>query len=329
MPNPRLDVTGLGNAIVDVLARVDDSFIERHGLDKGSMALIDEAQADKLYLELSDTVEQSGGSAANTMAGLAALGGNGAYIGKVADDTLGQAFTRDIKQVGTSFATQPLKGGAPTARCMVLVTADAQRTMNTYLGACTELTPADVDTTLIADSKVTYLEGYLWDKPHAKEACLTAMKAARAAGREVALSLSDPFCVDRHRKEFNDLIDHHVDIVFANEAEICSLCETNDLQGAAANIRTRTKIAALTRSEDGALLVSGAEFVEAKAEPVDKVLDTTGAGDLYAAGFLFAYTRGKSLAECGRWGALCAAEVISHFGARPEQPLAAYVSARL
>ncbi len=329
MPNSRFDVTGLGNAIVDVLARTDDTFLERHGLSKGGMALIDQAQADKLYLELQNTVEQSGGSCANSVAGIAALGGSCAYIGKVAKDALGQAFTQDIQQTGAHFESRPLEGGAPTARCIVLVTPDAQRTMNTYLGACTELTPADVDTSVIADSKITYLEGYLWDKPHAKEACLAAMKAARAANREVALSLSDAFCVDRHRQEFNDLIDHHVDIVFANEAEICSLCETNDLSGAAANIRSRCKVAALTRSADGALLISGSEFVEMVAEPVDQVIDTTGAGDLYAAGFLYAYARGKSLAECGRWGALCAAEIISHFGARPEQPLAEFVTARL
>lgn len=323
------DVIGLGNAIVDVLASTDDAFLERHALSKGSMALIDLARADALYSELDNTVEQSGGSAGNTLAGIAALGGQGAYIGKVADDDLGRSFTRDIQQLGTHFQTEVLRGGAPTARCIVLVTPDAQRTMNTYLGACTELSPKDVDLELIRAGQITYLEGYLWDKPQAKEACLTAMKAARAAGRRVALSLSDPFCVDRHRKEFNDLVDQHVDLLFANEAEACSLCESNDLRDAAENLRRRCGIAALTRSEDGALIVSADETLELPASPVQRVVDTTGAGDLYAAGFLFAYVRNKPLAECGTWGALCASEVISHFGARPEAPLAEWIRARL
>jgi sugar/nucleoside kinase (ribokinase family) len=328
MTPAQFDVVGLGNAIVDVIARTDDTFLQKHGLAKGSMALIDREQSDALYGELTNAIEKSGGSAGNTMAGLASLGAQGAYIGKVADDELGAAFAADMRGIGTHFDTAVLEGGAPTARCMVLVTPDAQRTMNTYLGACTELSPADVDASLIAGSQVTYLEGYLWDKPNAKEACLRAMQTARHANRQVAFSLSDPFCVERHRAEFLDLIDHHVDVLFANESEICSLYQQRDLESAARDARGKCKIAALTRSERGALLLSGDQTVEVPAEPVAEVLDTTGAGDLYAAGFLFALTRGKPLAECGRLGSLCAAEVISHFGARPEQPLDAWVADR-
>lgn len=329
MKTAQYDVTGLGNAIVDVLARTDEAFLERHQLKKGTMALIDQDQADALYAELQDAVEKSGGSAGNTLAGFAALDGKGAYVGKVADDALGQAFTRDIRDVGLRFETAALSGGAPTARCLVLVTPDAQRTMNTYLGACTELGPADVDVELIANSEITYLEGYLWDKPQAKEACLLAMNTANAAGRRVALSLSDPFCVERHRRDFIELVQHHVDVLFANEAEICALYQCNDLGAAARTVRDLCEVAALTRSEDGALVVTPDETFEIEAEPVSRVVDTTGAGDLYAAGFLFALTQRYSPAECGRWGALCAAEVISHFGARPEAPLKEWVAKRL
>lgn len=329
MKTAQYDVTGLGNAIVDILARSDEAFLERHQLKKGTMALIEREQADALYAQLENAVEKSGGSAGNTMAGLASLGGKGAYVGKVANDALGQAFTRDIREIGLRFDTSALDGGAPTARCIVLVTPDAQRTMNTYLGACTELGPADVDLDLIRDSEITYLEGYLWDKPGAKEACLLAMNTAHAAGRRVALSLSDPFCVERHRRDFVELVQHHVDVLFANEAEICALYQCNDLSTAARTVRDLCEVAALTRSADGALVVTPEATFELPAEPVSRVVDTTGAGDLYAAGFLFALTHRYSPAESGRWGALCAAEVISHFGARPELNLKDWVAKRL
>ncbi len=329
MTKTKYDVTALGNAIVDVLARTDDAFLERHDLRKGTMALIDRHQADALYGQLNEPVERSGGSAGNTIAAIAELGATCAYVGKVADDALGAAFTEGMRASGTHFTTSPLHGGAPTARCIVLVTPDAQRTMNTYLGACTELSPSDVDEAVIQSSQVTYLEGYLWDKPHAKEACLKAMRAANAAGRKVALSLSDPFCVDRHRDEFLTLVKEHVDLLFANEAEICSLYRASDLGTAADAVRRDCEIAALTRSADGALLVNGDNTYEIAAEPVEQVVDTTGAGDLYAAGFLFGFTQQRTLPECGRLGALCAAEVISHFGARPEARLSTWIQGRI
>lgn len=329
MSTTEFDVTGLGNAMVDILAQVDDAFLERHQLIKGSMTLIDRGTADKLDQELSSSLERPGGSVGNTMAGLASLGGRGAYIGKVANDSLGRRFAEDLRKGGTHFATTPLDGQEPTARCVVLVTPDAQRTLNTYLGACTQLSPADVDRNVIENSHVTYLEGYLWDRPNAKEALLSAASLARAAGRRVALSLSDAFCVDRHRREFRELIKNHVDILFANESEILSLHECSDFEDAVRQTRDACPIAALTRSAKGAVLIAGDETVILPAHPVREVVDTTGAGDLYAAGFLHAYAQGKALRECGRWGAVCAAEVISHFGARPEVSLQGWVSEQL
>jgi sugar/nucleoside kinase (ribokinase family) len=325
----QFDVTGIGNAIVDILAEADEAFLERHDLAKGAMKLIDRSTADRLSLELNNALLRSGGSCANTMAGVAALGNKSAYIGKIADDDFGRAFSKDMQQGGIHFRTPPLVGKEPTARCIVLVTSDAQRTLNTYLGACAELTPADVDRNVVANSKVTYLEGYLWDRPHAKEALLYAAGIAHDAGRKIALSLSDAFCVDRHRREFRELIKDHVDILFANETEICSLHQMNDFEAAVRETRGLCEVAALTRSEQGAVLLRGTETHRVAAEPVTRVVDTTGAGDLYAAGFLAALTRERPLAECGRWGALCAAEVIGHFGARPEVPLAGWVSERL
>jgi sugar/nucleoside kinase (ribokinase family) len=293
------------------------------------MMLIDRSTSDRLSGGLTSPLLRSGGSCANTIAGVAGLGGKGAYIGKVADDEFGKAFSRDMQQAGIQFKTLPLVGKEPTARCIVLVTPDAQRTMNTYLGACAELTPADVDKSVIANSQVTYLEGYLWDRPHAKEALLYAADLAHNAGRKVALSLSDAFCVERHRREFRELIKDHVDILFANETEICSLHQVSDFEVAVRETRGICEVAALTRSEQGAVLLRGTETHRVAAEPVSRVVDTTGAGDLYAAGFLTAFTRERPLAECGRWGALCAAEVISHFGARPEVPLAGWLSERV
>lgn len=328
------DVVGIGNAIVDVLAQTDETFLQTHGLTKGAMTLIDGAAADKLYGELNTLtnggcVEKSGGSAGNTMAGLASLGARGAYIGKVANDALGTTFTNDLKALGTTFQTTPLLDSAPTARCLVMVTPDAQRTMATFLGACVELGPEDVDAEIIRNSAVTYLEGYLWDKPRAKEAFVKAATLAHEAGRKVALSLSDAFCVGRHRAEFQDLVAHHVDILFANETEILSLYERETFAQAAEHVRAHCEVAALTRSEKGSVIIAGSQAIEVPAFPVQRVVDTTGAGDLYAAGFLFGYTRKLGLTECAKIGSLAAAEVIGHFGARPETKLADWVGARM
>lgn len=316
-----LDVTGIGNAIVDVLTQADDAFISNEGLHKGGMALIDAARAEALYAKMGSGLEVSGGSAANTMAGIASLGGKGAFIGKVADDQLGEVFRHDIQAVGTTFDTAALSGGAPTARCLILVTPDAQRTMSTFLGACQDLGPDDIDEAVIRKSKVTYLEGYLWDPPKAKEAFLKAAEIAHAAGNKVALSLSDAFCVDRHRASFLELIDGHVDIVFANETEITSLFEVNSFDEAAKAIAGKVEVAALTKGEEGSVVLAGGETVAIPAAPIDKLVDTTGAGDLYAGGFLYGYCRGLSSYDCGRIGSLAAGEVISHFGARPEVSL--------
>ncbi|HZD26923.1 MAG TPA: adenosine kinase [Alphaproteobacteria bacterium] len=328
MAELRYDVTGIGNAIVDVLAHADDAFLAQHGLAKGHMTLIDEAQAEMLYSAMGPGTEASGGSAANTLAGLAGLGARTCFIGKVRDDELGRIFAHDIRAIGVDFETAPATSGPPTARCLIMVTPDAQRTMNTFLGACVELGPEDVDEELIAASAVTYMEGYLWDPPRAKEAFLKAMGAAHAAKRWVALSLSDGFCVERHRAEFRDLVEHHVDILFANEREIMSLYEVDEFDEALQAVRGHCEIAALTRSEKGSVIVSGEELHVIDAEPVDHVMDTTGAGDLYAAGFLGGVTQGYSLHDCGRLGAIAAAEVISHMGARPEADLKALAASR-
>lgn len=321
MAAPTLDVVGIGNAIVDVLAQADDAFIAAENLAKGTMTLIDEARAHALYGRMSAGVEASGGSAANTIAGIASLGGKAAYIGKVADDLLGKVFAHDLRATGVHYATAPLSGGPATARCLILVTPDAQRTMNTFLGASVEFQPGDVDGDLVAAAQVTYLEGYLFDRPLAKEAFRQAGEIAHRAGRKVSLTLSDPFCVDRHRADFRELIRGHVDILFANEAEICSLYETKDFDTAAAAVRREAEIAVLTRSEKGAMVVTPQDRVAVPAAPVARVVDTTGAGDLFASGFLYGFTRGKDLTHCARLGALCAAEIISHFGARPETRL--------
>lgn len=321
MTTPTLDVVGIGNAIVDVLAQADDAFIVGEKLAKGTMTLIDEARAHELYNRMGSGLEASGGSAANTIAGIASLGGKAAYIGKVADDLLGKVFAHDMRATGVRYDTQPLKDGPATARCLILVTPDAQRTMSTFLGASVEFQPGDVDRELVASAQVTYLEGYLFDRPLAKEAFRQAGAIAHQAGRKVSLTLSDPFCVDRHRADFRDLIRGHVDILFANEAEICSLYETKDFDQAATAVRAEAEMAVLTRSEKGAVVVTGKDRVAVPAAPVARVVDTTGAGDLFAGGFLYGFTRGKDLAHCAKLGALCAAEIISHFGARPETKL--------
>jgi len=315
------DVVGIGNAIVDVLAHSTDAFLARHSLPKGGMTLIDAHQAQRLYAEMGPGVECSGGSAANTMAGLASLGSRAAYIGKVHDDELGRVFRHDLTAAGVYFATPPMRKGPTTARCLILVTPDAQRTMQTYLGACTQLGPEDIDADLIAQSKVTYLEGYLFDPPAAKEAFTKAATLAHKAGRKVALSLSDGFCVNRHRAEFLDLVKNHVDILFANENEIGSLYQTVEFDDALQAMRGHCEIAALTRSEKGSVVLAGDEVHIIDAEADVAVVDTTGAGDLYAAGFLHGLATGRSLADCARLGGICAAEVIGHVGARPGQPL--------
>ncbi|MCW3477760.1 adenosine kinase [Limobrevibacterium gyesilva] len=320
MVSPRFDILGIGNAIVDVVAPVDEAFLSRHDMRKGAMALIDTATADRLYDAMPPAQESSGGSAANTCAVAAGLGAKVAYLGKVADDQLGRVFRHDIGVVGVHYPTPALTGGAPTARCLIMVTPDGQRTMNTYLGACVTFGEGDVDEALVADAAVTYLEGYLFDPPAAQAAFRRAAAAAHAAGRQVSLSLSDAFCVDRHRAAFRDLVAGHVDILFANEAEICSLYECNDFADAARLARADVALAALTRSEEGSIIVRGNETVTVAAVPT-KVMDTTGAGDAYAAGFLAGLTAGRPLAQCGHLGSFAAAEVISHYGARPQRDL--------
>ena len=320
-----IDVVGIGNAIVDVIAHGEDEFLAREGLVKGTMTLIDADRADALYRMMGPAIEASGGSAGNTMAGIASLGGTGAYIGKVRDDFLGRVYRHDITAAGVRFDTPAATAGPGTARCLILVTPDGQRTMNTYLGACVELGRADIDPDVIAAAQVTYLEGYLFDPPQAQEAFRKAAAIAHSAGRQVALSLSDPFCVGRHRAAFRDLVDGHVDILFANEAEICALYETDNFGAAAAAVRGHVAIAALTRSAAGSvILAEGAEHPVAAA-PVARVVDTTGAGDLYASGFLYGLTRALPPPVCGEIGSLCAAEIISHFGARPEVKLSELV----
>src|SRR5215469_3573452 len=327
MTEASIDVLGIGNAIVDVIANAEDAFLAREGLVKGTMTLIDAARADALYQMMGPAIEASGGSAGNTMAGLASLGGTGAYIGKVRDDLLGQIYRHDITAAGVRFETPAATSGPGTARCLILVTSDGQRMMNTYLGACVDLGPADIDPEIISASQVTYLEGFLFDPPQAQEAFRKAAAIAHAARRRVALSLSDPFCVGRHRAAFRDLVEEHVDILFANEAEICSLYETDDFAAAAAAVRGRVAIAALTCSAAGSLILADKAEHRIAAAPVARVVDTTGAGDLYASGFLYGLTRDLPLPICGEVGSLCAAEIISHFGARPEVELVTLVPA--
>jgi sugar/nucleoside kinase (ribokinase family) len=329
MSQARFDVVGIGNAIVDVLSKSQPDFLARHQLAPGSMTLIDNSQADALYSQMGPGMEMSGGSAANTLAGIASLGGKGAYIGKVKDDHLGKVFRHDLTAAGVTFDTTALVNGPSTARCLIFVTPDAQRTMTTYLGACIELGPNDVDSQVVADSKVTYLEGYLWDPPQAKDAFRKAIKIAHGAQRKVALTLSDAFCVGRYRAEFLDLLNGSVDILFANETEIMSLFEVNDFDAAVPLIRNRCEVAVLTRSAKGAMVVAGDKTHMVNAEPLGKVVDTTGAGDLYAAGFLFGYTQGYDHATSARIGSIAAGEVISHFGARPETALAELVKRHL
>jgi sugar/nucleoside kinase (ribokinase family) len=329
MKNARFDVTAIGNAIVDVLARADDALLAKHNLAKGAMSLIDTETAQRLYGIMGPGTERSGGSAGNTAAVIAGLGGRVAYIGKVADDQLGEVFTHDIRAIGVTYDTSPLKGGLPTARSLIFVTPDAQRTMQTYLGATTQLGVEDVNMDYITSSKVLYLEGYLWDQPRAKNAMREAAIKAQQAGVKVSLTLSDAFCVARFRDEFLELAEKHVDILFANESEILSLYQVDRFDDALQRVRKHCEIAALTRSEKGSVVVNGDEVHVIDAEKGVKVVDTTGAGDAYAGGFLYGYTQGYDLATCGRLGGLMAAEVISHLGPRPEADIKKLASAVL
>jgi sugar/nucleoside kinase (ribokinase family) len=322
MSTARYDVLGIGNAIVDVIARTEEDFLLKQGMHKGTMALIDETRAQAIYDAMGPAVEISGGSAANTIVGVASLGGRGAFVGKVRDDGLGHAYSHDIRAAGVTFATAAATAGASTGRCYVLVTPDGERTMNTYLGAAQDLHPDDIDAEMIGASLVTYLEGYLWDPKNAKDAFLKAAKIAHDAERSVALSLSDAFCVDRWRDEFLQLMrSHTVDLIFANEAELQSLYQTSDFDAAMAALRADIDTAVVTRSEKGCLVLSPDGIEAVPAFPVGRVVDTTGAGDLFAAGFLAGLARGADDRTCGRLGALAAAEVIQHLGARPETSL--------
>ena len=319
---PDYDVLCIGNAIVDIIAQCDDAFLETNGIVKGAMNLIDARRAELLYSRMGPAIEASGGSAGNTAAGIASFGGRAAYFGKVARDHLGGIFTHDIRAQGVAFDTRPLDGEPPTARSMIFVTPDGERSMNTYLGACIELGPDDVEAAKASGAKVTYFEGYLWDPPMAKEAIRRTAGLAHEAGREVAMTLSDSFCVDRYRDEFLDLMrSGTVDIVFANASEIKSLYQTDSFDEAVALIRKDCKLAAVTRSEHGSVIVRGAETVTIEAASIRELIDTTGAGDLYAAGFLHGYTQGLDLRHCGDLGSLAAGLVIQQIGPRPRQNL--------
>jgi sugar/nucleoside kinase (ribokinase family) len=322
MPTARFDVIGIGNAIVDIIARAEEDFLLMQGMNKGAMTLIDEARAQAIYDAMGPAMEMSGGSAANTIVGLSSLGARSAFIGKVKDDALGRAFAHDIRAAGVAYATPPAANGASTARCYVLVTPDGERTMNTYLGAAQALSPADIDADMVAASTVIYLEGYLWDPKDAKDAFVKAAEIAHRAERTVALTLSDAFCVDRWRAEFLHLMrSRTVDIIFANETELHSLYQTADFNTAVAALRADIGAAVVTRSERGCLVVGPHGTEAVPAFPVEQVVDTTGAGDLFAAGFLSGLARGADDRTCGGLGALAAAEVIQHLGARPERSL--------
>ena len=317
VPGIQYDVVGIGNALVDVIAHADDTFIGRNDLVKGSMTLVDTDRALFLYEALGGAIEMSGGSAANTMCGVASFGGSAAYIGKVSDDELGRVFGHDCRAVGVQFRPGAPADGTPTGRCIIVVTPDAQRTMNTYLGVSSLLCPTDIDTDTVAVGQVLYMEGYLYDRPEAKDAFRLAARVAHENDRLVSLTLSDSFCVDRHRADFRALVSDEVDLLFGNEDELMSLYEVESMDEALRAVRQDCSLAVVTVGADGCIVVTPDDVLRAPAQPVDHVLDTTGAGDLFAAGFLFGYTRHRSLAECAQFGAIGAAEVISHVGPRP------------
>ena len=318
------DIVGIGNAIMDIIAPVQDSFLADHNIQKGGMTLIDEATALSLSSALPQAgrVEVAGGSGSNTIAGAAMMGAKAAYIGLVANDAVGTRFTSGMRDSGVTYDVAPQAGGLATARCVIAVTPDGERSMSTFLGASTQFTSANLDEALVKSGKIVYLEGYLFDSDEAKAAFVKAAELAKAAGNKVALTLSDSFCVGRHRASFLHLVENHIDILFANEAELTSLFETDDFEAAIEAVSAFNILAAVTRSEKGSVIVNREERVNVAAEPVAKVVDTTGAGDQYAAGFLAAYSQNKPLPECGRWASLAAAEVISHYGARPERKIA-------
>lgn len=320
-----LDVVGIGNALVDVLTHEEESFIEAHGLAKGSMTLVDMERAEALYAAMGAGIEVSGGSAANTVSGIASFGGRAAYIGRVFDDQLGAVFGHDMRSTGVLFRAQPASDGPPTGRCLIVVTPDAQRTMNTYLGSSEFFGPEHVDEELVAAAKVTFLEGYLFDRPEAKEAYWKASQVAHAADRRVSLTLSDPFCVERHRAEWRDLVADQVDILFANEHEAKALYQVDTFDDALAAARSDVEVVAITRGPRGSVVARGDDVAEIAAHPVE-VVDTTGAGDLYAAGFLYGFTHGRSMVECGQLGSVAASAVLGHTGARPGLSLAQLVA---
>ena len=328
MSEKTYDVVGIGNAIVDIIARCDEAFLSKHDLDKGFMRLIDANEAARLYEAMGPAMERSGGSVANSIAGLASFGAKCGFIGRVAADQFGGIFRHDIRSLGIGYTTAPVTDGAPTARCLVLVTPDGERTMNTFLGASVDFTPEDIDAEMIGAAKIVYLEGYLFDKAAAKSAFRETARLAKEAGAKVALTLSDPFCVERHRDDFRKLVSEDADIVFANEQEITTLYKVNSFDEAANAALQDCEMAVLTRSEAGSVIVSAGETVAVPADPVAKVVDATGAGDLYAAGFLFGLTQRLTLEACGKLGSLAAAEVISHIGARPETALRELAEAR-
>lgn len=329
MGGSKLDIVAIGNAIVDVIAQADDALIANEGIAKGSMRLIDTPTAEGLYSRMAPGIEASGGSAANTVAGMAALGRTCGFIGQVADDVLGEVFTHDIRALGVRFDTH-VQPGEPTARCLILVTPDGQRTMNTFLGASQNLSENALDEEMIRSAAILYLEGYLWDPEQPRAAMRRAIDLARAGGGKVAFTLSDAFCIERHRGDFRALIDDGlIDILFANETEIRTLNETEDFDAAVAATAARVPLLVVTRGEHGAIAVAGGERTTVPAEPIDKVIDTTGAGDLFAAGFLAGHSGGRPIAECLTMGAIAAAEVISHYGARPQANLRALIARRL
>jgi len=330
MSNAEYGLITIGNAMVDVLSRTDEDYIVRQdnefGMKKGSMNLVDADRALNLFGDMQNPTKMSGGSAGNTMACFASFGGKGAYIGKVADDELGKVFINSLKDIGVDYNTAPLTEGPSTGRCMILVTPDGERTMNTYLGAAVELTPNDIDEDYIGKAQVTYLEGYLYDPPQAMEAFIKAARAAHEAGRRVSLTLSDQFCVDRHRQAFRDLVSHHVDILFANEDELIALYEVNNLEEAIECVKNDCAIAAVTRSEKGSVIINSGQRFDIAPVAVDELMDTTGAGDAYAGGFLYAFTQGMGMEECGKYGSIAASEIIAQMGPRPSIELSTLIS---
>ena len=314
----QFDLLGIGNAVVDVLYEVDEKFIKKNNLQKNVMTLIDEEKAEEFYSLPKEGIEIAGGSVANSTVGFASLSGKPAFIGKIKDDNLGKSFSKSLADNKVFYKTKPFLEGPGTARCFIFVTPDAQRTMNTYIGACSLLSPKDIDEELVKNSRITYLEGYCWEEQLAKESLIKAAEIAHKADNKVSLTLSDPFCVERHRNEFKDLVKKHIDILFANEIEAKKLCQTENFDESIKEISEITEIAAITRSEKGAEICNGKEVVKIEPKIFGEVKDTTGAGDLFAAGFLYGLSKNFSVLKSGNIASISAGEIISHFGARPE-----------